>query len=172
MSNAEASRSIETRLQLLEDEAEIRNLIAIHPLLADTGSPRFLRRLWADNAVFQRSDGQGSLTLDEMEQSTVGPAHRKALDGGLAHFCGNPFIKLDGDRATAISYLQLLTPDPDGELTEVSGHGASRGFFTMKVVANHWSLIRTPQGWRVEDRVARTLNGDPEARALLERGAD
>ncbi|WP_404477524.1 nuclear transport factor 2 family protein [Novosphingobium sp. BL-52-GroH] len=164
--------SIESRLRRLEDEAEIRNLIAIHPLFADTGSSRFIRRLWAENAVFKRSDGQGTMTLEDMEKTSVGAAHQTALEGGLAHFCGNPFIRLEGERATAISYLQLLTPDPRGELTEVSGHGASRGFFTMKVVANHWSLVRTAQGWRVEDRIARTLNGDPEARALLESGAD
>ena len=92
------------------------------------------------------------------------PEHQAAIAGGLCHFADLPRIELDGDRATATSYLQIITPHKGAPPVEVSGHGTSTGFRIHRVGANRWELTRTTDGWKV---VRRTLDGNDEARALL-----
>ena len=76
-------------------------------------------------------------------------------------------VEIDGDRATATSYLQIITPDKDGAPRELSGHGTSSGFRIHRVGANRWELKRTPQGWKVTRRTLRPLDGSDGARDLL-----
>jgi hypothetical protein len=92
--------------------------------------------------------------------------HKAALEGGLGHFAGLPYIELDGDRATVTSYLQILTP-AQGEPVAVPNHGSSKGFRIHRFAANRWELKRTPKGWRIARRTLRPLDGSPAARDLL-----
>src|ERR1700761_2734137 len=116
---------LEARLRRVEDMLEIYNLIATHPPFADTGAMQYARKLWADDAVFKRSDGQGTMSLDEMEAKAGDPGPAAAMDAGLAHFCGHPYVRVDGDTALAVSYLQLLTPSKDFKPVTISAHGTS-----------------------------------------------
>lgn len=163
--NSEAS--FEARLRRLEDVQEIANLIALHPPYADTGAAEHTERLWAEDAVFARSDGQGTITLADMVKQSQSGQHTAAMEGGMAHFCGHPFIRVDGDRAIAVSYLQLMIHLRDNAPVSWPGHGSAKGFFPMKVVANLWELVRTPKGWRAKNRVARTLDGSAAPRDIL-----
>jgi len=95
------------------------------------------------------------------------PAHAVALNCGLAHFCGLPYIELDGDKAAVTSYLQILMPDPNGQPVELSNHGTSKGFRIHRVAANRWDLARTAKGWRIKRRTLRPLDGSEPARKLL-----
>ena len=95
------------------------------------------------------------------------PAHQAAISGGLAHFCGLPYIELDGDRAAVTSYLQILMPDPNGAPVELSNHGTSTGFRIHRVAANRWELERTADGWKIKRRTLRPLDGSEPARQIL-----
>jgi hypothetical protein len=167
MQDDQGQGGLESRLRRVEDMLEIYNLIATHPPFADTGAMQYARKLWSDDAVFRRSDGQGEMTIADMEKKAGDPAHAAAMDGGLAHFCGHPYVRVDGDTAMAISYLQLLTPARGAEPVTIPGHGVSEGYFMHKVVVNKWDLVRTPSGWRVHHRIAASLNGDAKPRELL-----
>jgi hypothetical protein len=95
------------------------------------------------------------------------PGHQAAIAGGLAHFCGLPQIRLDGDKAVVTSYLQIITPHPTAEPIEVPNHGSTKGFRIHRVGANKWELVRTPAGWKVKRRTLRALDGTEPARELL-----
>ena len=64
------------------------------------------------------------------------PGHRRAIEQGIAHFAGLPYVRINGDTAFAISYLQILVPDRVGPFFEVPNHGSSRGFHVHRVSAN------------------------------------
>jgi hypothetical protein len=161
-----SKRTIEQRIQEIEDRLEIYNLIASHPPSADTGADFYARAVYAEDGIFDRGDKPGGVGVDDYAKMMTGPEHTKALEGGLGHFAGLPYIELDGDRATVTSYLQILTP-AQGEPVAVPNHGASKGFRIHRLAANRWELKRTPKGWRIARRTLRPLDGSPAARDLL-----
>ena len=72
-----------------------------------------------------------------------------------------------GDLAFAISYLQILVPDRVGPEFEVPNHGSSRGFHVHRVSANRAEFVRTAEGWKINRRTLRALDGTPPAREIL-----
>jgi hypothetical protein len=65
-----------------------------------------------------------------------------------------PLITVDGDRAVALCYLQLVV-HRDG------------GFAVARQSANRWDLERGPGGWRVVRRTTRLLDGRPQSGELF-----
>ena len=162
--------SLEARLRDIEDRLEIYNLIASHPPSADTGADYYTRVVYAEDGSFDRGEGLDSAVGNEaIAAMTQTPGHQRAIHGGLAHFAGLPHIAIDGDTAWVTSYLLLLHPDPGGEIRELPNHGNSPGFRIHRVAANRWTLARTPEGWRIESRKLRPLDGSPPAREILEQ---
>ena len=168
MNRNDPSRSIEARLQDIEDRFEIYNLIASHPPSADTAADYYTEAVYTEDGVFDRGEGlSGAEGKKAVAALTQSPGHRDAIEGGLAHFAGLPHIELDGDTAHVTSYLQILHPDPAGPPTELPNHGVSAGFRIHRVAANRWTLVRTPEGWKVKIRRLRPLDGSPPAREIL-----
>jgi hypothetical protein len=66
-----------------------------------------------------------------------------------------------------MSYLQIIVPQMQGGPVEVPNHGSSKGFRIHRMTANRWDLVRTPQGWKIEHRTLRQLDGSEPARAIL-----
>jgi len=159
---------LEARLRAVEDRLAILDLIATHPPSADTGADYYTVQVYADDGVFDRGENlTGAAGNEEIAAIMQMPGHQAAIRGGLAHFAGLPHIAIDGDTAVVTSYLQILTPDPNGEPVEVPNHGASRGFRIHRVAANRWELVRTARGWKIKRRTLRPLDGSEPARALL-----
>jgi hypothetical protein len=167
----EQRNTFEERLRAIEDRLEIYNLIASHPPSADTGCAAYAEAVYTEDGVFDRGPGlegaAGNKALGALLQSK---GHQAAIAGGLAHFTGLPHVELDGDRATVISYLQILTPGKSGEPVEVPNHGASRGYHIHRVVTNRWDLVRTQSGWKIKRRTIRLVDGSEGSREIL-RGA-
>src|SRR5215471_15553844 len=86
---------------------------------------------------------------------------------GDRHFAGLPYVRVTGDTAFAISYLQILVPDRVGPMFDVPNHGSSRGFHVHRVSANRWEFVRTSEGWKIKRRTLRPLDGTPPAREIL-----
>ena len=82
-------------------------------------------------------------------------------------FAGLPYVRITGDTAFAISYLQILVPDRVGPLFDVPNHGSSRGFHVHRVSANRWDFVRTDEGWKIRRRTLRPLDGTRPAREIL-----
>jgi hypothetical protein len=157
----------EDRLRAVEDRLDIYNLIASHPPSADTGSDNYYRNAFAGDAVIDLGGGKGATGNEAISQVVKTPGHQAAIAGGIAHFCGLPFVEVDGDTAVATSYLQVITPDQNGTPVDVSNHGTSKGFRIHRLGANRWEFKRTAKGWKVARRMYRQLDGTQEARDIL-----
>ena len=167
---ADQPRSIEERLRAVEDRLEILNLIASHPPSADTGADYYTRVAYVEDGEIDLGRGKAMTGNEAIAAMTKTPAHQAAIAGGLAHLASLPRIELDGNRAVVTSYLQILTPHPTEPPHEVPNHGVSNGFRVHRVASNRWELVRTPEGWKIQRRTVRTLDGSEPAREIL-RGA-
>lgn len=165
----EIPSSLEQRLSLIEDKLAIYNLIASHPLSADTGYGPFFTKVYTEDAVFDRgSAAPGAVGRERLVALVESDAHRAALDGGLAHFGNLPHVDLQGDEAWVTSYLMLVRFDGGAEEAELPNHGLSCGHRIFRVLANQWHVVRTAEGWRIKTRKLYPMDGSEPARALLQ----
>lgn len=164
--------SLEDRIRAIEDRLAIYNLIASHPPSADTGADYYTRAVYAEDGVLDLGRGGSQTGNETIAAITRTPGHRAAIAGGLAHVVGLPYVEINGDEAIAISYLQILMPDPNGTPVELPNHGVSNGFRIHRVSANRWEFARTPAGWKVKRRTLRTLDGSEPAREILRRALE
>jgi hypothetical protein len=165
----DTGKTIEDRIRAIEDRLEIYNLIASHPPSADSASHQYVRSIFVENAFLDlggTKTASGNQAISEMPQK---PEHHQAIRGGLAHFAGLPHVTIDGDRAVVTSYLQILAAHPTADEIEVPAHGKSKGYRIHRVGANRWELVRTADGWKIERRTYRTLDGTDPALDLLRR---
>ena len=164
-------RTLEERIRLIEDRLDIYNLIASHPPSADTGAGAYTASVWTEDGIFDRGDEFAKPTgRAAIAGGSSNPEHHRAIEQGIAHFAGLPYVRVTGDTAFAITYLQILVPDRVGPLFEVPNHGSSRGFHVHRVSANRWEFVRTADGWKIKRRMLRSLDGSAPARDIL-RGA-
>jgi hypothetical protein len=162
------AKSLEERIREVEDRLEIYNLIASHPPSADTGSRAHVANAWTDDGTFDRGAQFGGAQRQSAGAGGVdNPEHMRAIGQGLAHFAGLPYVRITGDTAFAISYLQILVPDRVGPEFAVPNHGNGQGFHIHRVSANRWDFVRTANGWKIKERRLRPLDGDAEARDIL-----
>jgi hypothetical protein len=113
-------------------------------------------------AEFARPSGRAAIA-----GGSSNPEHHRAIEQGIAHFAGLPYVRVTGDTAFAVTYLQILVPDRVGAVFEVPNHGASRGFHVHRVSANRWEFVRTDEGWKIARRTLRPLDGTQPARDIL-----
>lgn len=162
------NKMLEQRLRLIEDRLEIYNLIASHPPSADTGARDYTASVWTEDGVFDRGAEFARPTgRAAIASGSSNPEHQRAIEQGIAHFAGLPYVRIAGDTAYAISYLQILVPDLVGPLFDVPNHGTSRGFHVHRVSANRWDFVRTDEGWKIKRRTLRPLDGTQPAREIL-----
>ncbi|HET8930633.1 MAG TPA: nuclear transport factor 2 family protein, partial [Acidimicrobiales bacterium] len=77
------------------------------------------------------------------------------------HVLTVPHIVVDGDRATGRSYALNIRWDADADR-----------FWVARVSANTWRWVRTPNGWRIEERINANLDGTAEHREMLAPSVD
>jgi hypothetical protein len=148
--------ALESRQRQLEDELAIYRLIAAYGPAVDTINAEATAALWQDDGsydfggpVLQGAEAVGQLVnLD---------THRDFIARGCAHVLSLPLVSVSGDAATAVCYSQVFVAESDG-------------WRAARVSANHLTLARGSQGWRVVTRETRLLDGAEAARALLARG--
>ncbi|MGW4073646.1 nuclear transport factor 2 family protein [Streptomyces asiaticus] len=70
-------KPLEDRLRVIEDRLAIYNLLASHPLSADTGEPDFIESIYTEDFVFDRGGGlSGARGRDKMVDLVESDAHR------------------------------------------------------------------------------------------------
>ncbi|HAL51289.1 MULTISPECIES: nuclear transport factor 2 family protein [Sphingobacterium] len=166
------NQTIEQRLRNIEDRLEIYSLLACHPLSADTGADYYTRQVYVEDSVFDRGPLPGAHGREAIAMFIQKPEHHQAIEMGLAHFTGLPYVDVRGDEAFVTSYLQILTRDVHGEERELPNHGFSKGYRIHRVLANRWSLIRTQDGWKIKSRKLIPLEGSSDATDILAQGLE
>jgi hypothetical protein len=148
------ANSTDDRIRRLEDAETIRNLIASYGPLADIGDARGVAALWAENGSYSVGDFGEAKGWENIAALILSDTHQHLLAAGCGHILTVPHITLAGDSAVAINHSVVFRNSGDC-------HQAWR------VSANRWELVRTDNGWRVQHRRNRPLNGDGAARNLL-----
>jgi hypothetical protein len=157
--------TLEQRVQALEDKLAIYQLIMSYPLAVDSASVDFAESVWTRDGVFDRGSGDpekhsgdfdGAYGIESILKEVGGAALQTAREAGLAHIMTAPQIEIRGDRAAATGYTLMVARD-------------GKEFRVRRPTANRWDLVRDGDGWKIQRRTLRLLDGSPEARALLGR---
>jgi len=148
--------ALAARVQLLEDEAEITQLVLQYGPSVDSGSAEATAALWTGDGTF---DAVGAITMhgrDEIAAMVRGDGHQGLILNGCGHVLTPPHVVIDGDEATGRSYALNIRWDAEHER-----------FWVARVSANTWKWRRTADGWRITERVNANLDGTPEHREML-----
>ena len=124
--DSKGGKTLDERVRLIEDRLDIYNLIASHPPSADTGAGDYTASVWTEDGVFDRgAEFPRPTGRAAIAGGSANPEHHRAIEQGIAHFAGLPYVRVTGDTAFAITYLQ--DPGAGPGRTGVRG-GQSRGF--------------------------------------------
>jgi len=150
----------QARIQRLEDEREISQLLSLYGFLVDLPGDQPWVNLFTDDGSVDMSFGHGAYAgVGEVQ------GHEALLefikdDGGVGrkrpgnflrimHMQGNnEAIHIDGDEAVANSYSWVLRREPDGGLKITTGG------------VNQWHFRRVDGRWLIVSRTRREV-GDP-----------
>lgn len=126
-------------LQRLVDKSEIADLCARYTSALDTKDWRLLESCFTSDPAFVHPGGrlQGFAAILARTSAALEP-----LDA-TQHLLGNVVVTVDGDAATATSYFQaqhVRADTPGGDTYLIAGTYTD-------------SLVRTPDGWRIAERV-------------------
>ena len=148
-------KTIDERLQRLEDLEAIRSLIAEYGPLADSGDAAAAAALWAESGAYAVGTFATAAGRSEIAALLESDVHRGLMAAGCGHLLGPVAIELEGHVATARG------------LSVVFRHMGEGAFEIFRLSANRWLLERVEGQWRVRHRDNALLDGEGAARALL-----
>lgn len=153
--------SFEVRLQALEDERSIRELISSYCYYADSGRDEELAALFTVDGVMsskvageaRATTGLGQIRAQIADQNGH---HRPDLYRHGLHLLGeNVVVDIDGNQATASSYsIMVLKRDSEYVIYSAS--------------SNRWLLRRVDGSWRIAERTRRAVADDAFGEVLVD----
>jgi hypothetical protein len=151
-----AVTALQERVRTLEDHLEVTQLVAQYGPAVDSGSAEVAAGLWTQDGIF---DAVGAMEMRGREQiagmvRTQG--HQDLIMNGCGHVLTIPHVVVNGDVAQGRSYALNIRWDPEAQR-----------FWVARLSANTWRWVRTPDGWRIAERVNSNLDGTPESREML-----
>ncbi|WP_024795541.1 nuclear transport factor 2 family protein [Tomitella biformata] len=159
MTDIEARFSaLETRLRLLEDHNEIQALMYSYGPAVDSGSAPEVAARWTEDGVYDVDTGAMN-SRAEIHAMVLSDAHQGYIHNGCGHVMSPAYIVVDGDTAVGTTHTQLIFQRKDG-----------KGYNISRVTANRWEFVRTAEGWRVQVRKSRVLDGGEEGRGVFAAG--
>lgn len=145
--------ALETRLQRVEDELAITQMLAAYGPLVDAGEPEPVAALWAEDGSYS-VEGWTMLSRTDVHSMVTSDAHQGLISHGSCHFLGPARVKVTGDTATAVCPSILVV------------HHEGR-YHAYRAGANHFKLRRGEGCWEIQERVTLALDGSVEARELF-----
>jgi ketosteroid isomerase-like protein len=151
------SKSIEQRLQALEDRQAIYQVVCGYGYAVDGLNAEAVGSFYVDDGVYAVGDIGKMEGRETIEAITRDPGHLAYVGAGCAHISTLPYVVIEGDRAVATCH------------TMVNMHGEN-GFFIGRLSASRIELARQFDGaWKIVYRQNYMLNGDPAGSQLLGR---
>ena len=146
--------ALETRLRAAEDQLEIIRLLNTYGPLVDSGESEAAADLWIKDGAYDFSGGGRLTAPDQLVAMYESEGHKKLVSTGVSHFTGMPRITVNGDTAEAVGYSFVVLKEGDR-------------WYLWRAAVNRWSLVRTGEGWRIETRFNRTLDGSDDSHATM-----
>ncbi len=154
---AKNTRSIEERLQALEDREAIAQAVCGYGYAMDGCNAPAVGSFYAEDGVYAVADVGAFEGRPAVEAITRRETHLGLVHAGCAHISTPTYIVVDGDDAVATCH------------TMVAMHGEN-GFFVGRLSASRIQLQRQADGaWRIRHRQNYMLDGDPRGPAMLAR---
>lgn len=163
--------ALRRRIERLEDELEIRELLSTYGYHADAGRDEDYLHLWTEDGRMNLStaaqDGPAYRDLvewvgQEQLRAFIEDEQGHHMDGFYKHSLhvqgNNVSIRIDGDEAVALSYSILL-------------HQVGAEVRTLGAGVNRWLFRRVDGRWRIHERRRREV-GHPETADVLSWPAD
>lgn len=152
--------ALEARCRKAEDHLEILNLLNTYGPLVDSATAQPAGALWVEGGGYSFTLPDGSTKRlsapDEIAGMYDWQGHLDLVKAGCAHLTATPKISVKGDEADAVGYSFVVLRE--GER-----------WFLWRAAVNHWTLRRTPQGWRIVERLNRMLDGSPESHETMRK---
>lgn len=151
-----AVAALQARVQLLEDNLAITQLVAQYGPNVDSGSAEATAELWTEDGTF---DAVGAIEMRGREQiagMVQSKGHQDLIVNGCGHVLTVPHVVVKGDEAEGRSYALNIRWDPEAQR-----------FWVARLSANSWRWVRTAEGWRIAERVNANLDGTAEHREML-----
>jgi hypothetical protein len=146
--------ALERRVQALEDQLAICQLIATYGPAVDSESAAAVGELWSADGVYDPGGVSPYVGRAAIGDLVYGDRHQAYLETGCAHVLSAPRVWVAGDVAVAVNHSRVYLKD-----------GAH--WRLERVSANRWELERIDGTWRAIRRTNRLLDGAQEARQLL-----
>ena len=152
------SRSLEERVQQLEDERELRDLLARYSFNADLGRTKEYSELYTDDGAIdlrdmglERYEGKDSILKDFISAPAAAD-----VAGRSFHHAAPTVFHIDGDDATGEGFSTLLYLADDGSMAVVHAN------------YSHWTFRREGGEWKIVERDIRLI-GSPEASTMFRK---
>lgn len=160
MSTEDRIAALEARLRKAEDHLEILNLLNTYGPLVDSATAAPAGALWVEGGGYSFTKPGGEVARlsapDEIAGMYAWPGHLDLVNTGCAHLTATPKITVDGDEAQAVGYSVVILREGDR-------------WYLWRAAVNHWTLARTPDGWRIFERFNRPLDGSPESHETMRK---
>ena len=150
-----SSKTIEERLQALEDHEAIRQVLSGYGYSVDGLNYDSVADFYAEDGRYLVDD-----TLDFRGRSAVASitkdaGHRALVAGGVAHIALPPYIVVEGDEASATCHTMIPRKGNDG-------------YYMWRLSASRLELAREADGeWRIAKRQTWSLDGNPRGPEML-----
>ena len=130
------------RLETLEDEKRVRDLLTRYAFTVDCGDEEAMARLYSPDCVVYIDD-RITLRGAEVRQIVLGEAHQSILPN-CSHLMGPFVVEVDGDSATATGYAIVCVKEEAGSRIWRQSYG-------------RWELKKTGGKWLVAKRWSRSV---------------
>ncbi|MFM0757357.1 nuclear transport factor 2 family protein [Paraburkholderia strydomiana] len=156
MPRPKSTKSIEERLDYIDDYIEILQLINCYGPAADSTHWELIKEIWAEDCIYEVG-GLGIYNGHKgLEDAFFGEFHQGLMKSGSGHVSSMPHIVIEGDRASATHHATTYK--------QVDGK-----FPVIRLLASRWELERRMKGWVVIRRTNELLQENSRARELLAR---
>jgi ketosteroid isomerase-like protein len=150
-----ANRTIEERLQALEDHEAIRQVLAGYGYSVDGLNYDSVADFYAEDGRYLVDDTLDFKGRDRVASITKDAGHRALVAGGVAHVALPPYIVVEGDEAAATCHTMIPRKGEDG-------------YYIWRLSASRLELAREADGkWRIVKRQTWAQDGNTRGPEML-----
>jgi ketosteroid isomerase-like protein len=154
--SAQLIAQLSRRLEALEDEREVRNVITRYCFAVDSDDPDATERQYWEDCVVS-VDEKRFYRGREVRDIVTGPSHQSILPN-CSHVMAPFVVEMQGSRAVATGYANVVVKNADG-----------KGSFVWRQSYNRFELEKRGGVWKIAKRLSFAAGSREAAQAVLRK---